>query len=149
MNSVDARFAPQSTGNVTKIANLTMPNGEKTRLTFGTEFFKNEGKLLKEEVLSTSGVVLRTTDNSYAINPVTPIYNYVVGERILTKNSDDFDSTHVTGTATEAKELLQAARGNMDRRIQYTTDPYRKGFEMHNNQNSRETSVGNDLQHLT
>ena len=53
-----------------------------------------------------------------------------------------------TRTATEAKRLLKEARGNMDRRKQYTKDDYRKGYEMHNDQNDRERGVGNDLQHL-
>lgn len=36
----------------------------------------------------------------------------------------------------------------MDRRKQYTTAPYKKGYEMHNDQNARELGAGNDLQHL-
>jgi hypothetical protein len=40
------------------------------------------------------------------------------------------------------------AGGNRDRRRQYTTESYKKGFEMHNSQNDREIEVGNDLQHL-
>ncbi len=57
-------------------------------------------------------------------------------------------------TATEAKQLLQEARGNMNRFKQYTRDgrgPHRnypKGYEVHNNLNSREKSVGNDLRHI-
>jgi hypothetical protein len=53
-----------------------------------------------------------------------------------------------TESATDAKSLLEEARGNMDRRKQYTTAPYKKGYEMHNDQNARELGAGNDLQHL-
>ncbi|MBL8484872.1 MAG: RHS domain-containing protein, partial [Rhodocyclaceae bacterium] len=53
-----------------------------------------------------------------------------------------------TETASDAKDLLREARGNMDRRKQYTTDRYKKGYETHNEQNARELGVGNDLQHL-
>ena len=53
-----------------------------------------------------------------------------------------------TETASDAKALLQEARGGMDRRTQYTSDSYRKGYEVHNQQNTRELGAGNDLQHL-
>ncbi len=54
-----------------------------------------------------------------------------------------------TETASDAKRLLQEARGNMDRRKNYTNDIYKKGYETHNNTyNQRELDVGNDLQHL-
>ena len=53
-----------------------------------------------------------------------------------------------TETASDAKALLQEGRGGMDRRKQYTSDSYQKGYEVHNQQNARELGVGNDLQHL-
>ena len=53
-----------------------------------------------------------------------------------------------TETATDAKSLLREARGNMDRRKNYTNQNYKKGYETHNVQNSREMGAGNDLQQL-
>ncbi len=53
-----------------------------------------------------------------------------------------------TRTATEAKQLLQEASGNMNRYKQYTRKKYKKGYEMHNDKNLRELEAGNDLQHL-
>ena len=55
-----------------------------------------------------------------------------------------------TETASDAKALLKEARGNMDRRKQYATaeNSYRKGYEVHNDQNARELEACNDLQHL-
>ena len=50
-------------------------------------------------------------------------------------------------TATDAKKLLKEARGNMDRRKNYTNKG-RKWYEVHNVQNDRELEVGNDLRHL-
>ena len=85
-------FNPQSITNSTKIATLTMPNGEQTRFTFGTEFYKNEGKLLKEEVLSANGTQLRLTENEYAIDPVSPPYAYHLGNGMPTDVADEFAS---------------------------------------------------------
>jgi RHS repeat-associated protein len=55
-------------------------------------------------------------------------------------------------TVQDAKALLREARGNMDRRKNYTQAFYRKGYEVHNAQNplsrAREMAVGNDLRHI-
>ena len=54
-------------------------------------------------------------------------------------------------TASDAKALLNEARGNMNRYKQYSKDrgvTYKKGYETHNVQNSRELGAGNDLQHI-
>jgi hypothetical protein len=52
----------------------------------------------------------------------------------------------------DAALLLQQARGNMDRRRNYTPDAYGKGFEVHNAQiptsRAREMAVGNNLPHV-
>jgi len=53
-----------------------------------------------------------------------------------------------TETASDAKDLLKESRGNMDRRKQYTDESYKKGYEVHNDQNERELTAGNDLQHI-
>ena len=53
-----------------------------------------------------------------------------------------------TGSATDAKSLLEQARGKMNRNKQYTQQKYKKGYETHNSQNPRELGAGNDLQHL-
>lgn len=50
-----------------------------------------------------------------------------------------------------AKELLKESRGNMNRYKQYIKDKgvsYSKGYEVHQQSNSRELGVGNDLPHL-
>jgi len=57
-------------------------------------------------------------------------------------------SNYRTATATDAKALLKEARGNMNRSKNYTNKTYKKGYETHNGQNSRELGAGNDLQHL-
>lgn len=55
----------------------------------------------------------------------------------------------LTNTASDAKSLLKDAKGNMNRYKNYTTKhQYRKGYEVHNDQNARELGVGNDKQHL-
>lgn len=51
-------------------------------------------------------------------------------------------------TASDAKDLLREARGDMNRYKQYTRIPYKKGYEVHNQQSVREIAAGNDLQHL-
>jgi hypothetical protein len=54
-------------------------------------------------------------------------------------------------TATDAKDLLKEARGNMNRYKNYSKDKgvtYKKGYETHNSQNKRELDAGNDLQHI-
>jgi hypothetical protein len=53
-----------------------------------------------------------------------------------------------TQSATDAKRLLEEARGKMDRRKAYTQDNYKKGYESHNSKNARELEAGNDLQHI-
>jgi|GEM_PF-928933 len=62
------------------------------------------------------------------------------------KGKDAMDVT--VETATDAKKLLQEARGNMNRFRNYTKKVYKKGFETHNVQNAREIKVGNTLKHL-
>ena len=52
-----------------------------------------------------------------------------------------------TATASDAKTLLKEARGNMNRRKQYTNDK-NKNYEVHNDQNAREVGAGNNLRHL-
>jgi RHS repeat-associated protein len=55
-------------------------------------------------------------------------------------------------TIQDAKALLREARGNMDRRKNYTQALYSKGYEVHNTHNAasraREMAVGNDLRHV-
>ena len=44
------------------------------------------------------------------------------------------NTSYRTTSATEAKELLNEARGNMNRYKQYSAKQYKKGFEMHPNE---------------
>jgi len=53
-----------------------------------------------------------------------------------------------TQTATDAKVLLKESRGGMDRKKNYTSEKYSKGYETHNVKNARELGAGNNLQHL-
>ncbi|WP_228449436.1 hypothetical protein [Chryseobacterium sp. 2VB] len=62
------------------------------------------------------------------------------------KNSKKSDL--LTNNASDAKSLLKDAKGNMNRYKNYTTKQYKKGYEVHNDQNTRELGVGNDKQHL-
>ncbi len=77
-------------------------------------------------------------------NAVTDIKGAGKGDRVNVR----------TETATDAKNLLNEAKGNMDRRKQYTRskqsgdEKYDKGYEVHNDLNKQEKMVGNDLQHI-
>lgn len=54
-------------------------------------------------------------------------------------------------TASDAKQLLKESRGDMNRYKQYAKDKgvtYKKGYEVHNQQNARELGAGNNLQHI-
>lgn len=51
-------------------------------------------------------------------------------------------------TATDAKNLLKEARGNMNRYTRYTKKPYKKGFEMHPNESHTPNAPHNDLPHV-
>ncbi|EJG2146881.1 hypothetical protein A4A95_RS09200 [Elizabethkingia anophelis] len=54
----------------------------------------------------------------------------------------------LTNTATDAKNLLKEAKGDINRYKNYTNKQYKKGYETHNVQNKRELQVGNDKQHI-
>ena len=58
------------------------------------------------------------------------------------------NTSYRTETATEAKELLNEARGNMNRYKQYTSTQYKKGFEMHPNEFNTRNAPHNDLPHV-
>lgn len=74
-------------------------------------------------------------------------------EELKTLNKGKLDFK--VNSATEAKELLFEARGQMNRYKQYPKDEfgkplkYDKGYEVHSEGNFRELSVGNDLPHIT
>jgi hypothetical protein len=55
-------------------------------------------------------------------------------------------------TIQDAKALLREARGNMDRRRNYTPVLYNKVYEVYNTHNAasraREMAVGNDMRHI-
>ena len=58
------------------------------------------------------------------------------------------NTSYRTKTATEAKELLNEARGNMNRYKQYTSKQYKKGYEMHPNEINTRNAPHNDLPHV-
>ena len=58
------------------------------------------------------------------------------------------NTSYRTKTATEAKELLHEARGNMDRYKKYSKKKYKKGYEMHPNEINTQRAPHNDLPHL-
>ncbi len=78
-----------------KIVTLTNPDSTKLRFTFGTRFYQDEGKVLREEALTATGSVLRSAQTTFAINPSGQAYAYRVGStlRLL---EDAFGSTIVT-----------------------------------------------------
>ena len=51
-------------------------------------------------------------------------------------------------TATDAKNLLREARGNMNRYKRYTDKRYNKGYEMHPNESATRNAPHNDLPHV-
>lgn len=70
--------------------------------------------------------------------------------RILSGNDKKKINVRV-GSASDAQDLLNESRGNMNRYKQYSKDKgvtYKKGYEVHNQQNARELGAGNDLQHI-
>lgn len=89
-----------ATSNDQKIVTQTNPDGTKARYTFGTRFYKDEGKVLRAEVLTAAGAVVRNTQTTYAITPTGQAYAYRVGYT-LHDVEDAFGSTIVT-TATNA-----------------------------------------------
>lgn len=78
-----------------KIITQTNPDNTKARLTFGTRFYQDEGKVLRTEVLTAAGAVLRNTQTTYAINPTGQAYAYRIGST-LHGIEDAFGSTLVT-----------------------------------------------------
>ena len=58
------------------------------------------------------------------------------------------NTSYRTTSATEAKELLNEARGNMDRYKQYSAKQYKKGFEMYPNEINTINAPHNDLPHV-
>jgi RHS repeat-associated protein len=85
------------TMNDQKIVTLTNPDSTKRRFTFGTRFYQDEGKVLREEALSAAGAVLRSTQTTFAINPSGQAYAYRVGST-LRPLEDAFGSTIVTAS---------------------------------------------------
>ncbi len=68
--------------------------------------------------------------------------------RILKENDKKKINVRVEN-ASDAKDLLFESRGNMNRYKQYSKDKgvtYKKGYEVHNQQNARELNADNDLQ---
>lgn len=82
------------------------------------------------------------------VKPNTPQWNSAVQKLSGLKKGK---ANIKVSTATEAKQLLKEARGNMNNYKQYSKDKgvsYKKGYETHNQQNAREIGAGNDLQHI-
>lgn len=73
---------------------ITHPNLTKSRHTFGTRYYVDEGKLLRTETLTSSNTVARDEGFMYAISPTNPPYAYVVGWTGM-NNEDAFGSTRV------------------------------------------------------
>jgi len=85
------------TANDQKVVTQTHPDNTKARYTFGTRFYRDEGKVLRAEVLTATGAVLRNTVTTYAITPTGQAYAYRVGST-LHDVDDAFGSTTVTTT---------------------------------------------------
>lgn len=66
-------------GPCTSTTTVTNPDLTKARYTFGTQFYIDEGKLLRTEVLTAAGATVRNESTSYATNPVNPPYAFRIG----------------------------------------------------------------------
>lgn len=77
---------------VTSTATIANPDLSTTQYTFGTEFYRNEGKALRIETLSSAGALLLDVQNQYAIVPVNPPYVVSPGSNGMSFE-DDFAST--------------------------------------------------------
>ncbi len=58
------------------------------------------------------------------------------------------NTSYRTRTATDAKELLNEARGNMNRYKRYTSKQYKKGYEIHPSEINTRNAPHNDLPHI-
>ena len=58
------------------------------------------------------------------------------------------NTSYRTRTATEAKKLLNEARGNMNNYKRYTSKQYKKGYEMHPNEINTRNASQNNLPHV-
>ncbi|MDB5972750.1 MAG: repeat-associated core domain protein [Hydrocarboniphaga sp.] len=67
------------TASNTRTVTVTRPDGSKLRNTYGAQFYIDEGKLMKSEVLDSSGAVVTTTNTTFATSPSSPAYAYRVG----------------------------------------------------------------------
>ena len=102
-------------------------------------------RLLKQSSKAVIGYVTKSASDLPVVKPGTKDWDNAVNDLSgLGKGKMNIR----TETATDAKALLKEARGNMDRRKNYTNDSYKKGYETHNVQNQRELGAGNDLQHV-
>jgi len=78
----------------TRTTTLTNPDLSQARYTFGTQYYVDEGKLLRTESLSASAALLRDEQIGYATTPSNPPYAYVAGWTGQ-DTEDAFGSTHV------------------------------------------------------
>lgn len=108
------------------------------------------GFILDVSTMGVGGVVIKggakalmKTSGMSTIKKGTKYWDEAVQNIRNNKKSDI-----LTETATDAKDLLKEAKGNMNRYKNYTPKQYRKGYEMHNIKNKRELDVGNDKQHI-
>jgi RHS repeat-associated protein len=79
------------------VVTQTNPDSTKARYTFGTRWYKDEGKLVRSEILTAAGAVLRDTQTEYAINPTGQAYAYRIGST-MQDVEDAFASVLVTTT---------------------------------------------------
>ncbi|MCK9386262.1 MAG: RHS repeat protein [Nevskia sp.] len=83
-----------------KMATITNPDQTRTRYTFGIRYFVNEGEMLRTEMLSSTGVLLRDENNTYARNPVSPPYAVIAGNSGVAFADDFVDTYRVPRTQT-------------------------------------------------
>ena len=69
-------------------------------------------------------------------------------EEAVSNISKGGNTSYRTKTATDAKQLLYEARGNMNRYKRYTYKKYKKGYEMHPNEKNTINAPHNDLTHV-
>jgi RHS repeat-associated protein len=80
-------------GSSGKTAVVTNPDSSQLHRTFGTQFYLDEGKLLKERIYGSDSVLMKEVNYSYAVNPTSPPYAYRMGSYGMEFYGEDaFDS---------------------------------------------------------
>ena len=127
-------------GGINAYAGVTDPFGEVDR--FG----------LSKEMSDKGCVVAKLEPEKVPEDPATSLPTLLPGtaawRAAVAKIALGGKSNFRVETATDAKALLQEARGNMNRYKRYTDAKYNKGFEMHPDESHTVNAPDNNLPHV-